>query len=311
MWCPGLFAVWFILLLWSGFSWSMPVFGLCEKRAFSAPEKAQRLFEYHEDQISHRHKITVDLDLAHLKESVEESLDLPLGMANSAFITVGYLSGEKFFLKEIEEGGHSLQSTTRELAVFRTLTALNVPTLFKGVGKMSVDFNTGELLAHRPQGVMGREGHAITFMVSRFQAGATYLLDRMNNMGMNSHPVSITAKTHKGLKRIKTLFLKYHILPRDLQVMISQDGWPHIIDPELFEFLGGQPGEKLDSHWQEVERTADLLAPEDSLFLKKLKGFMSRDKTYEDLINFYFEQLEWPEKEHTAPDEMVSAVMAG
>ena len=263
---------------------------LCEKRAFSPPERALRIFEYYENQVNNRGRINVDIDLSHFKDDQ----NVRHGNANT-FITTGYMR-EKLFLKEINPINNR---GTQELAVFRTLQELKIPTLFKGVGRMTSNPVTGDLEPYKPF-LKGHEDGTMHFMVSRWQKGKDWVADQMNNRGPRSLD-NINSLTHKGIEELKKVFLKYHIIPSDLQLLISESGKPHIIDPEFFEFMGGRPEEVLNGHWKDAEDMAHLLVPENLEFMQRLKRFMTKDKTYEDLINFYFEQMAWPGKEYKGP----------
>lgn len=142
---------------------------------------------------------------------------------------IGILNGEKVYLKPIvlrrfrmwpppffwyesfDEG-----QGPRELTIYLAFNDLKIPTLFKGV-------------------VMDKKGNS--YMALQFKEG------RFIRWCVKSEAPYITEQACLQMEEIKAMFLKYGIVPSDLQAIISRDGFAYLIDVQNFQFMGTDSGE--------------------------------------------------------------------
>ncbi len=171
-------------------------------------------------------------------------------------LKIGTLSGKKVFLKKIDHDSPIRSNRhKRELAVFRTLHELEILTLFKGV---TTDEN-GQL-----------------YMVSEFQEGVVFFLDKKMHPYAPSPPFTLKRKLQRmsWLSSLKQMFIKYHIEPQDMQVLISKTtGRIYLIDVEFYQFLG-----------HEIDITTPVLAP--AYKPQQLRIQRTRKEIMKDLIDF-------------------------
>ena len=296
----------------------------CERAWQNPAQRARDRFSYHISQVKENH-ITVDISSAHLKkvENKEPSSLYPN-------FKLRLYKGEKVALKPITQAFKSkrplmqneVSESLRELAVYRTLQQLGIPTLFKGVTmlphtkediadttrltwpreEMSPFISGDNLLlptnmaqVNKQNRAMGRADPTLSgngppsnqkspftepryFMVLKFQEGEVLHLDKTTHidwiMNRNSYLINQTAE---DLKNIKALFVKYLILPRDFQVLLSADGRMYIFDVEYYEFLGtGTKGQQ-------------------SEYAKYIDGGFKTEEERLHTINLYFEDLGFPD----------------
>ena len=288
---------------------SVPAFSTpaCEKAWQSPAQKAQELFQNYQAQMI-QGNIPANIHSIHLKPLSENTVPPP-SIPPSSKLRV--YNGEIVFLKPLKKVfnfhnfkheqigspiSENLLKGLRELAVYRTLQDLQIPTLFLGVTSLkkellNLSFSYAGTEAGQPRlSKMRHQGWRTNtenpssefesakqeeelFMVLKFQEGDTLHLDKRTHtdwfMNRTGH---IQMQTIRDLKKIKELFLKYHILPRDFQILVSKDGRAYIFDVEYYEFLG-------DSSKSSLNGSAD-----------QTQNFKTDQERYQ-LIQLYFEEL--------------------
>ena len=127
------------------------------------------------------------------------------------FFQIGFLKGEKVFLKPIVLKKHLL-----ELSAIRLLVELEVPILFKGVTQAE----DGTL-----------------YMVSYFQEGVLVKVQQNQILGLYKN-YNVTEETRNQLSQIKKMFLENGILPLDFQFLISKEGDIYLIDFDQYIIAG-------------------------------------------------------------------------
>ena len=194
------------------------------KEAFSLsePERAMALFDGHYEKIKNS-GITADIDPSKLK-----ILPSPgKGEHSNVSLKAARLEEQEVLLKPIGKNNTDDRNHRgkRELAVWLTLRELKAPVLFEGVF---------------------RDESEEFFIVSRFQEGDLWLLDKIHKWRWKNSCRYATNRTYQDLSALKELFLRYHIMPWDMQVIVSpKTGAAYIIDVEHYEFFGGRPREKI------------------------------------------------------------------
>ncbi len=295
--------------------------GLCERTWQSPAQRAQGIFTHYQSQVK-AHRITVDIDPGHLKK-IKKPPEHRLSRFPSFQLML--YKGKRMVLKPLSLVAKnpekaSLTESYRELAVYRTLQALNVPTLFYGVTRLKTkalpaeppalsnfqeqlvrNSNNGAHVSldwqakgshfdspHFSHPLMALSRHFSPpkrknkplllepefFMVLKFQEGEVLHLDKVTNANWAlSRTGHMTDQTAQDLKTIRDLFVKYAILPRDFQIVLSPEGQVHTFDVEYYEFLG----DKAISPQNEYAHLVD------SVF--------NTEEEKHHLINLYFDKL--------------------
>lgn len=245
----------------------LQVYSSCRKPFRASPQRAKEIFEQSLNNIK---KGDIKVDFNNKGFEVKSST---LNPVNRVEFGNGDLHGETVFWKSIID-----EFSKKELAVFLTLDQIGIQTSFKGVLE-----NHGELL-----------------MISQFQKGD---LIHLGAETLSGHPTSsnISSRTYQEFDKWKQIFLKYHIFPIDFQFLVSEDGAIHIIDVEMYEFLGGRSEELIDPLRMEIW-IKDLVllnrarGDDRQFLLEKVDEFLEKKGivSIKEFIEFYFDVFTHP-----------------
>ena len=256
----------------------------CRAVWLSEPEWAKTLFDKHYKRIKDS-GIEADIDLSELtifpspEEGEHSDVSLKTGRlrGEEIMLKTGRLEWKAVILKPIGRNNTDDRHRRgkRELAVQLVLRELKAPVLFEGVFQdESEEF----------------------FIVSRFQEGDLWHLDRSHEWRWKNSCRSITNRTYQDLSALKKLFLRYHIMPWDMQVIVSsKTGAIYMIDVEYYEFVGGRAREAIslaefrtvdiDNMRKHAKLVKEVFGPEWEYSMEKnIKNLQTRRGTRREFI---------------------------